>query len=185
MGQDEEAGTGEADPEFELCYLDADGGEHSELPAAWPGLRPETFMPAREFRWARGQRHLPGLWWSVTTGAHVWYESWLERDLIRTTRKVTTLRPIAVSRNWLCLPRICPCWPARRVAGQVLVWPTVSWKLGMPRWVSPWRLAIWCIVSSFCSAAWGGASSPPVPRRGTDRAVERRVGRVDQASLYF
>src|SRR5258707_7091694 len=38
------------------------------------------FMPAREFRWARSQRHLPGLWWSVTTGAHVGYESWLERD---------------------------------------------------------------------------------------------------------
>ena len=89
MGQGEGTGAGEADPEFELCYLDADDGEHRELPAAWPGLRPETFMPAREFRWARSQKHLPGLWWSVTTGAHVGYESWLERDLIRTTRRVT------------------------------------------------------------------------------------------------
>ena len=71
MGQGEGTGAGEADPEFELCYLDADGGEHRELPAAWPGLRPETFMPAREFRWARSQKHLPGLWWSVTTGSHV------------------------------------------------------------------------------------------------------------------
>jgi hypothetical protein len=53
VGQDGEAGAGDADPEFELCYLDADGGEHRVLPAAWPGLRPETFMPAREFRWAR------------------------------------------------------------------------------------------------------------------------------------
>ncbi len=61
MGQRREgAGAGDADPEFELCYLDADGSEHRELPAAWPGLRPETFMPAREFRWARSQEHLPG-----------------------------------------------------------------------------------------------------------------------------
>ena len=86
MGQGEGTGAGEADPEFELCYLDADDGEHRELPAAWPGLRPETFMPAREFRWARSQKHLPGLWWSVTTGAHVGYESWLERPIDRTNR---------------------------------------------------------------------------------------------------
>ena len=46
MGQRKGAGAGDADPEFELCYLDADGSEHRELPAAWPGLRPETFMPA-------------------------------------------------------------------------------------------------------------------------------------------
>ena len=60
VGQGEGTGAGEADPEFELCYLGADDGEHRELPAAWPGLRPETFMPAREFRWARSQKHLPG-----------------------------------------------------------------------------------------------------------------------------
>lgn len=28
----------------------------------------------------RGQRHLPGRWWSATDGGHVGYESWLERD---------------------------------------------------------------------------------------------------------
>lgn len=80
----EGAGAGDAGPELELCYLDADGNEHRELPSAWPGLLPETFMPAREFRWARSQRHLPGLWWSVTMGAHVGYESWLERPINRT-----------------------------------------------------------------------------------------------------
>src|SRR5215472_6307045 len=34
----------------------------------------------RLFRWAAGQRHFPGWWWSATTGRHVGYESWLERD---------------------------------------------------------------------------------------------------------
>ena len=80
MRQDVRAVTGDSDPGFELCFLDADGDERRELPAAWPGLRPEMFMPAREFRWTRGQKHLPGLWWSATTGSHVGYESWLERD---------------------------------------------------------------------------------------------------------
>lgn len=65
---------------FELCYLDEAGAEHRELPASWPDLRPEGFAPVREFRWARGQGHLPGWWWSATTGSHVGYESWLERD---------------------------------------------------------------------------------------------------------
>jgi len=80
VGQGEGTEAGDGDPEFELCYLDAGGTERRELPASWPGLQPEVFRPVREFRWARGQRHLPGLWWSATTGSHVGYESWLERD---------------------------------------------------------------------------------------------------------
>ena len=70
---------------FELCYIDEAGSEHREPPASWAGLRPEGFHPVREFRWARGQGHLPGLWWSATTGAHVGHESWLERSVDRTT----------------------------------------------------------------------------------------------------
>jgi hypothetical protein len=70
----------DADLGFELCYLEAPGAERREFPVSWPGLCPEAFAPVREFRWTRGQRHLPGLWWSATTGSHVGYESWLERD---------------------------------------------------------------------------------------------------------
>jgi hypothetical protein len=40
----------------------------------------ENVSPAREFLSYRGQLHLPGLWWLATTGRHVGYESWLERD---------------------------------------------------------------------------------------------------------
>jgi hypothetical protein len=40
-------------------------------------------MPVRQFRWSRGLGHFPGWWWAATTGRHVGYESWLERDLIR------------------------------------------------------------------------------------------------------
>jgi hypothetical protein len=100
---DGEAGAGDADPEFELCYLDAYGGEHRELPAAWPGLRVETFMPAREFRWARSQRHLPGLWWSVTAGSHVGYESWLERDHVMLLDFDLRVTAIAAQPFWAAL----------------------------------------------------------------------------------
>ena len=44
------------------------------------GVRFEDAVPARSFRWARGQGHFPGWWWLATTGRHVGYESWLERD---------------------------------------------------------------------------------------------------------
>ena len=40
----------------------------------------EDALPAREFLSYRGQRHFPGMWWLATSGRHVGYESWLERD---------------------------------------------------------------------------------------------------------
>jgi hypothetical protein len=43
-------------------------------------VRFERCLPVRRFRSRRGQRHLSGLWWSATTGGHVGFESWLERD---------------------------------------------------------------------------------------------------------
>ena len=86
---------------FELCYLDEAGSEHREQPASWAGLRPEGFHPVREFRWARGQGHLPGLWWSVTTGSHVGYESWLERDHVLLLDFDPQVAAIAAQPFWL------------------------------------------------------------------------------------
>ena len=96
-------GTGAraSDPEFELCYLDAGGAERRETPASWPGLRPEMFRPVRGFRWMRGQKHLPGLWWSATTGAHVGYESWLERDHVMLLDFDPEVTVIAAQPFWL------------------------------------------------------------------------------------
>ncbi len=37
----------------------------------------------RRFRWSRGLGYFPGWWWAATTGRHVGYESWLERDHVR------------------------------------------------------------------------------------------------------
>lgn len=40
----------------------------------------EDVDPVRTFRWSRGERHFPGWYWAATTGRHIGFESWLERD---------------------------------------------------------------------------------------------------------
>lgn len=65
---------------FEVAYIDPDGSEiRRPLSDAW-AVRFESVMPVRGFQSYKGQRHLPGLWWSSTVGGHIGYESWLERD---------------------------------------------------------------------------------------------------------
>jgi hypothetical protein len=96
-----QSGSGAGDPAFELCYADERGTEHHEFPASWPGLRPEEFLPVREFRWTRGQKHLPGVWWAATTGAHVGYESWLERDHVMLLDFDPRVAAIAAQPFWL------------------------------------------------------------------------------------
>jgi hypothetical protein len=38
--------------------------------------------PVRRIKARKGQRNLPGRWWSATDGRLVGYESWLERDQV-------------------------------------------------------------------------------------------------------
>ena len=65
---------------FELAYVTRDGEQaRVALAEAW-SLRLERAEPVRRFASYRGQRHLPGRWWSATDQRHVGYESWLERD---------------------------------------------------------------------------------------------------------
>ncbi|MCQ0025079.1 TnsA-like heteromeric transposase endonuclease subunit [Streptomyces somaliensis DSM 40738] len=40
----------------------------------------EDVPAVRPFRWSRGERHFSGWYWAATTGRHVGFESWLERD---------------------------------------------------------------------------------------------------------
>ena len=70
----EPAGSG-----VELGFVD--GGVERRAPlAACAEVRFEDGLPVRQFRWSRGLGHFPGWWWPATTGRHVGYESWLERD---------------------------------------------------------------------------------------------------------
>ncbi len=45
-------------------------------------------LPARSFPSYKGQRNYPGWFWSATMGRLVGFESWVERGLIRTLRRV-------------------------------------------------------------------------------------------------
>lgn len=66
---------------FEVSYVSEDGAEYRGPLAEALAVRFERCLPVRRFRSRRRQRHLSGLWWSATTGGHVGFESWLERDL--------------------------------------------------------------------------------------------------------
>ncbi len=58
-------------------------------------------MPVRQFRWSRGLGHFPGWWWAATTGRHVGYESWLERDHVRALDFDPEIVGIASQPFWL------------------------------------------------------------------------------------
>ena len=78
----------DAELRFSLEYVWRDGTRHRESLAACAAERFEEAAPVRSFRWAKGAAHFPGSWWSSTSGEHVGFEAWLERDLIRTSRRV-------------------------------------------------------------------------------------------------
>jgi hypothetical protein len=64
-------------------------------------VRFEHAAPARSFRWSRGQGHFPGWWWLATTGRHVGYESWLERDHLMLLDFDPVVTAVASQPFWL------------------------------------------------------------------------------------
>lgn len=78
-----DGGSAAADPVIQAVQVSwVDAGERRQV----AGLESagevafEDGAPVREFPSYRRQRYFPGMWWSATTGRHVGYESWLERD---------------------------------------------------------------------------------------------------------
>lgn len=68
-------------PGFEVVYLDGDEQREVRLPLEKAGdVLFERVRPVRSFPSYKGQRNYPGLYYSATMGAHVEFESWLERD---------------------------------------------------------------------------------------------------------
>lgn len=65
--------------EFEIGYVGIDGAEDRAVLINSAEVRFEFGKPVRIFSSRKQQRPFPGLW-SSTTGGHVGYESWLERD---------------------------------------------------------------------------------------------------------
>jgi hypothetical protein len=73
-------GGWQAPGRFEIEFVTDEGAGRCVLLEEARGLPFERFRPVRRFAARKGQRHLSGLWWSATTGGHVGFESWLERD---------------------------------------------------------------------------------------------------------
>jgi hypothetical protein len=66
--------------DVEVSWADPGGQPCSCGLESVAGTAFEDALPARKFASYRRQRHFPGLWWLATTGRHVGFESWLERD---------------------------------------------------------------------------------------------------------
>lgn len=66
--------------DVEVVWVTADGERQRIALDAAAGVGFEDGLPVRRYRPRKGQRHLSGLWWCATTGGHVGFESWLERD---------------------------------------------------------------------------------------------------------
>lgn len=120
-GRVEPAGSG-----FELGFVDG-GVERRVLLAACAEVRFEDGMPVRQFRWSRGLGHFPGWWWAATTGRHVGYESWLERDHVRALDFDLEITGIVSQPFWLYWTgergrrRHAPDYFARRADGTGVV----------------------------------------------------------------
>jgi hypothetical protein len=68
------------DQGFDVEFVEPGGVvRQGSLSTCWD-VRFEDVSPVRSFPSVRGQAHFPGLRWSATSGRHVGYESWLERD---------------------------------------------------------------------------------------------------------
>ena len=84
---------------FEVEYAEPDG---REVRAGLDRLRRVDLgscLPVRSFPSYKGQRNYPGWFWSSKMRKLVGFESWVERGLIRTIRRVITV----VDRDWIRL----------------------------------------------------------------------------------
>ncbi|MFJ1970358.1 TnsA-like heteromeric transposase endonuclease subunit [Streptomyces sp. NPDC087903] len=95
------AGVDQAGPCVELSYVDAVHGLCRRPLRDCVTGRFEDVAPVRTFRWSRGERHFPGWYWAATTGRHVGFESWLERDRLLLMDFVPSVVGISSQPFWL------------------------------------------------------------------------------------
>jgi hypothetical protein len=68
--------------DVQVSWVDAAGAElRGRLDVSW-SVAFERVAPVRAFGSFQGQRSFQGSWWFATTGGHVGFESWLERDVL-------------------------------------------------------------------------------------------------------
>jgi hypothetical protein len=66
-----------------IDYRPADGDPVAQIPIdeLW-SLRLEKCPPVRKAPSYKGQKNFTGEWWCLTTGSHLPFESWVERDFL-------------------------------------------------------------------------------------------------------
>lgn len=116
--------------EVEVEWVGADGERQQRWLGEAGGVRFEDGFPVRRFRPHKGQRHLSGRWWCATTGGHVGFESWLERDHLMLLDFDPAVVGIVAQPFWLSWPaeqrtgsrtRHAPDYFARRADGTGMV----------------------------------------------------------------
>jgi hypothetical protein len=117
-----------ADPGFVLDYRAGRDAWRSDVVSACCGERFEDALPVRPFRFEKGLKSFAGWWWFATTGAHVGFESWLERDHLMLMDFDPDIRAVSSQPFWLrwddevgAARRHAPDFFARRRDGTGLV----------------------------------------------------------------
>jgi hypothetical protein len=87
--------------DVEVAWITPDAADQSmPLGEAW-SVPFECGLPVRRFTARKGQWHLSGLWWCATSGGHVGFESWLERDQLMLLDFDAAVSGIASQPLWL------------------------------------------------------------------------------------
>jgi hypothetical protein len=139
---------------FEVSFIDETGGQRREpLPSCW-NLPFERASPSRSFPSFKGQRNFPGLWWSVTTGEHVGYESWVERDVAMLLDFEAEVVAFSAQPFWLSWPgqhgerKHAPDFFARRADGTGVVIDVRPDEL-----VDPEAAEVFAVTAAACQQA--------------------------------
>src|SRR6476646_7633169 len=95
-------------------YVALDGTLHAVPLADAARVRLTDMQPSRRFKARKGQRNLPGRWWSATDGRHVGGRHLCAGSGSRRTPAATTTRSAAKATCRSVVP-VEPCrWPAAR-----------------------------------------------------------------------
>ena len=93
--------AGQAVGGFELEFSLPGAGRRREPLPVCAGERFEDALPVRPFRFGKGLRSFAGWWYFATTGAHVGFESWLERDHLMLMDFDPAVRAVSSQPFWL------------------------------------------------------------------------------------
>jgi hypothetical protein len=111
----------------ELSWIDESGAvSRGPLAGSW-SVAFERVAPARAFGSFKGQCSFQGSWWFATTGEHVGFESWLERDVLMALDYDADVAAVSSQPFWLSWPaggrsrRHAPDFFARLMDGSALV----------------------------------------------------------------